>query len=75
MSRPLRIDYEGAWYHVMNPARRSDRIMAEEDSEEIEQLFQRKKLPPFLGDEKFAGWLRGKYFENKRNPQIPESSE
>ncbi len=26
MSRPLRIEYEGAWYHVMNHARRSDRI-------------------------------------------------
>ncbi len=23
-SRPLRIEYEGAWYHVMNRARRSD---------------------------------------------------
>ena len=26
MSRPLRIEYEGAWYHVMNRGRRSDRI-------------------------------------------------
>ena len=26
MSRPLRIEYEGAWSHVMNRGRRSDRI-------------------------------------------------
>lgn len=26
MSRPLRIEYEGAWYHVMNRGRRSERI-------------------------------------------------
>ncbi len=29
MSRPLRIEYEGAWYHVMNRGRRSDRIFEE----------------------------------------------
>ena len=26
MSRPLRIEYEGAWYHLMNRGRLSDRI-------------------------------------------------
>lgn len=26
MSRPLRIEYSGAWYHVMNRGRRSERI-------------------------------------------------
>ena len=26
MSRPLRIEYPGAWYHVMNRARRSEDI-------------------------------------------------
>lgn len=26
MSRPLRVEYPGAWYHVMNRGRRSDRI-------------------------------------------------
>ena len=29
MSRPLRIEYEGAWYHVMNRGRRSERIYQE----------------------------------------------
>jgi REP element-mobilizing transposase RayT len=31
MSRPLRIEYEGAWYHVMNRGRRSDRIFEGQD--------------------------------------------
>ncbi len=31
MSRPLRIEYEGAWYHVMNRGRRSDRIFEDRD--------------------------------------------
>ncbi|MBU2498382.1 MAG: transposase, partial [Proteobacteria bacterium] len=50
-------------------------FMKEEDSEEISQLFERKKWPAFLGDEKFASWLRGNFFEHKRDPQIPESGE
>ena len=50
-------------------------FMAEEDSEEITQLFEGKKWPVFLGDDNFIKWLRGKFYENKRNPQIPESLE
>ena len=26
MSRPLRIEYAGAWYHVMNRGRRGEKI-------------------------------------------------
>ncbi len=29
MSRPLRIQYPGAWYHVMNRGRRGDEIFSE----------------------------------------------
>jgi len=29
MSRPLRIEYPGAWYHVMNRARRSESIFSD----------------------------------------------
>jgi hypothetical protein len=47
--------------------------MAEDDSEEMVSLFKRRKWPVFLGDAPFAGWLRGKFFERKRYPQIPES--
>jgi len=29
MSRPLRIEYPGAWYHVMNRGRRSENIFSD----------------------------------------------
>ncbi len=29
MSRPLRIIYDGAWYHVMNRGRRGEKIFAD----------------------------------------------
>ena len=31
MSRPLRIEYPGAWYHVMNRGRRGEDIYIERD--------------------------------------------
>ena len=31
MSRPLRIEYPGAWYHVMNRGRRSESIFLDND--------------------------------------------
>ena len=31
MSRPLRIEYPGAWYHVMNRGRRSEAVFIEEE--------------------------------------------
>ncbi len=30
MVRPLRIEYPGAWYHVMNSGRRGEQIFLEE---------------------------------------------
>jgi putative transposase len=44
-----------------------------EDSEEIANVFARKKWPPFLGDDKFGRWLKGTFFEQKNDPHIPES--
>jgi hypothetical protein len=51
------------------------RFMAEDDSEEMADLFKRQKWPVFLGDESFVERLRGRFFERKRHPQIPESGE
>lgn len=49
------------------------RFIRTEDSEEISQIFERKKRPTFIGDEKFGSWLRERFFEKKRDPQVPES--
>ncbi|MBU1784131.1 MAG: transposase, partial [Candidatus Omnitrophica bacterium] len=35
MSRPLRIEYPGAWYHVMNRGRRKEEIFFEESDFKI----------------------------------------
>jgi putative transposase len=48
-------------------------FMQMEDLEEITNVFERKKWPPFLGDEKFSTWLKATFFEHKRDHQIPES--
>lgn len=50
-------------------------FMKEGDSEEIARVFDRKRWPAFLGDEKFAGWLQARFFECKRDVQVPESAE
>jgi REP element-mobilizing transposase RayT len=34
MARPLRIEYPGAWYHVMNRGRRGENIFADNDEYE-----------------------------------------
>lgn len=47
MSRPLRIEYPGAWYHVMNRGRRSEEIFVDDtDRREFIKLLQ----------ETVAGW-------------------
>ena len=35
MSRPLRIEYSGAWYHIMNRGRRAERIFEEDSDHEL----------------------------------------
>lgn len=35
MSRPLRIEYPNAWYHVMNRGRRAERIFSDQDDYEM----------------------------------------
>jgi len=50
MSRPLRIEYPDAWYHVMNRGRRSEEIyFTDSDREEFLNSVPRKR-----GDESIA---------------------
>lgn len=35
MSRPLRIEYPGTWYHFMNRGRRFEKIVADDNDYEI----------------------------------------
>ncbi len=46
MSRPLRLEYPGAWYHVMNRGRRSEKIFfTDTDRERFFELVHRQEVP------------------------------
>jgi len=48
-------------------------FISEEDSEEINLIFERKKLPSVLGNEGFVEWVKDKFFQRKDHQEIPES--
>lgn len=48
-------------------------FMAEEDSEEISQVFEQNKLPSILGRDEFIDGLRDRFFERKTHKEVPES--
>ena len=43
------------------------------DSEEISEVFEKKKLPSILGSEGFIDWIRSEFFESKKHREVPES--
>ncbi|MBW1898921.1 MAG: transposase [Deltaproteobacteria bacterium] len=44
-----------------------------EDSQEIQQMFDRAYLPSILGSEGFVKWVKKVFFAEKRNKEIPDS--
>ncbi|NVM21721.1 MAG: transposase [Desulfobacterales bacterium] len=44
-----------------------------EEPEEVNQIFERKKLPWALGSERFINWVKDKFFDEKHHKEIPES--
>lgn len=50
-------------------------FIGQKDSKELLDLFERKKLPPLLGSEKFISWVRKTFFKKKKDRQIPESTQ
>ncbi len=49
------------------------KFMAQEDSDELLHLLERKKWPILIGGEEFISWIKNTFFQKKRNRQIPES--
>lgn len=45
-----------------------------EDSAEISQIFERKKLPSLLGSDSFINWIRDKFYLKKDHKEVPASS-
>jgi REP element-mobilizing transposase RayT len=50
-------------------------FMAKDDSEEMLELFEKKKLPSLLGSENFITWAKETFFHRKKHHQIPDSLE
>ena len=48
-------------------------FIAEEDSEEITDLFERKKWPSVLGSEEFGEWVKANFFDRKKHREVPDS--
>jgi REP-associated tyrosine transposase len=48
-------------------------FVVQEDSAEISQVFEKKKLPSILGSEGFIDWIRSEFFERKKHIEVPES--
>jgi REP element-mobilizing transposase RayT len=49
------------------------RFVRVNDSEEILQVFERPKWPPFLGGTQFLNWIKVTFFEKKRQKEVPDS--
>ena len=47
--------------------------MAEDEGEEINLIFQKKKLPSILGKEDFVYWVKNRFFEKKAHIEVPDS--
>ena len=44
-----------------------------DNSEEITEIFERKKLPSVLGSERFMDWVEDRFFPQKNHGEVPES--
>ena len=49
-------------------------FVAMDTSEEITEIFERKKLPSVLGTERFMDWVKDRFFPQKNHEEVPEST-
>ncbi len=50
------------------------RFMHEKKDDEISDIFNKKKLPVFVGSQNFTDWVKETFYSEKQNNQIPDSS-
>jgi REP element-mobilizing transposase RayT len=64
---------------AMLSSRQTDQIRAYrrfvrlDDSEEMLQVFESPRWPPFLGGTQFLDWIKVTFFEKKREKEVPDS--
>jgi hypothetical protein len=59
--------------HKRQQRRFYKQFVAMDNSEEITEIFERKKLPSVLGSERFMDWVRDRFFPQKNHEEVPES--
>jgi hypothetical protein len=50
-------------------------FLATEKDDEITEVVEASKWPPFLGPKQFTDWLKSKYYAGKTNPEVPQEQE
>jgi REP element-mobilizing transposase RayT/uncharacterized protein YqeY len=50
-------------------------FVAEEESQELAEIFNRKKLPGILGSERFVDQIRNRFFADKSHLQVPDAEQ
>jgi hypothetical protein len=48
-------------------------VVVMDDSREIRSIFQKKKLPAILGRQGFIDWIRGRFYQEKIDDEMPQS--
>lgn len=59
-----------------NPSRQAGayrQFVDQPDSEQVQKIFNAKKLPAVLGSDTFVTFIKEKYYALKKNPEIPQS--
>jgi REP element-mobilizing transposase RayT len=82
----LTVEKEWAWLHkefvlsmMTTDIRKSPevyrRFVEQEDSEEICNVFDKKKWPSILGSEEFVDWVKNSFSAEKIHSQVPDSGQ
>jgi hypothetical protein len=50
-------------------------FMAQEQDEDLARIFDRKYQPSMLGSEEFISWIKERFFEKKKDKEVPASKE
>jgi hypothetical protein len=50
-----------------------EELVVMDDSTEITSIFQKKKLPAILGSQGFIDWVKGKFYQEKTDVEMPQS--
>lgn len=50
-------------------------FIAKEDSAEISEIYEKKKLPAILGHVEFIDWVKNTFFTEKTHNQVPDSDQ